>query len=263
MEGVAFFAHEVLGWRKTSTRERIAQVCKDRSPAEQTWIRRESVRNLARNITELMRPDRHKLKDHSDYNTTFDAFHQARKRGKGILLVIAHTGNWDLGGFLTAEAGFPMCFIARHQKNSHAYQELIRAREAGGGSVVDRDDPKLIRKLLAFLADNGIVAILIDIRSRQPGDCYQFLGENAWVSNGLGLLAAKSGAEVVPVYLGREGRSKHICKPLPSRRLEPEATGKAERNQLLQSCLDDLSAEILQNPQSYFWFNKRWVLEPF
>lgn len=129
--------------------------------------------------------------------------------------------------------------------------------------MVERDDPKLIRKLLAFLADNGIVAILIDIRARQAGDSFRFLGEKAWVANGLGLLAAKSGAEVVPVYLGREGRKEQIWKPLPARRLEPGATGKTERNQLLQSCLDDLGAEILQNPQSYFWFNKRWVLEPF
>lgn len=263
LEGVALFAHEVCGWRKASTRERIAQVCKDRSPAEQSWIRRESVRNLARNITELMRPDGHKLKEYTDYEQTFAAFHQARNRGKGVLLVIAHTGNWDLGGFLTSEAGFPVCFIARQQKNSLAYQELIRAREAGGGTVVERDDPKLIRKLLAFLADNGIVAILIDIRARQAGDSFRFLGEKAWVANGLGLLAAKSGAEVVPVYLGREGRKKQIWKPLPARRLDPEASGKIERNQLLQSCLDDLGAEILQNPQSYFWFNKRWVLEPF
>lgn len=263
LEGVALFAHEVCGWRKTSARKRIAQVCKDRSPAEQTRIRRESVRNLARNITELMYPDGTAFKKYVDCEGTFAAFREARGRGKGVLLVIAHSGNWDLGAFLTAKAGFPVCFIARQQKNSLAYRELIQAREAGGGTVIERDDPRLIRKLLAFLADNGIVAIFIDIRARQAGDSYRFLGENAWVANGLGLLAAKSGAEVVPVYLGREGRKTQVWKPMAPRRLDPEDTGKEERKRLLQSCLDDLGEEILQNPQSYFWFNKRWVLEPF
>jgi lauroyl/myristoyl acyltransferase len=31
---------------------------------------------------------------------------------------------------------------------------------------------------------------------------------------------------------------------------------------LLQGCLDDLGSEVLRRPESYFWFNKRWVLQP-
>jgi lauroyl/myristoyl acyltransferase len=157
-----------------------------------------------------------------------------------------------------------MCFIARQQKNKALYQELIRSREEGGGTVVDRDDPRLMRKLLSYLKEeNGVVAILVDIRSRTPGETYRYLNHDAPLANGLGLLAAKSGAAVVPLYMGRNGRSTHIWKTFPSRTISPEASkNKAIRAELLQYCLDTLTAEILQNPESYFWFNKRWVLEP-
>ena len=260
METMAVTAHEVFGWRKSSTRQRLAQVFPDRPERERGRIRREAVRNLARNLVDLIRGPERVEAEFPGREEAFEAFRRARGKGRGMLLVIVHSGNWDLVGVQTARAGFPMCFIARKQKNDLTYQELIRVREAGGGEVVDRDDPGLIRKLLAFLAGNGVVAILVDIRARTPGRAWEFLGQPAWVANGLGLLAAKSGAEVVPMYLGREGRSRLIWKTFPARRLP--GGGREGRDALLQSCLDDLGGEVLRHPESYFWFNKRWVLEP-
>jgi lauroyl/myristoyl acyltransferase len=263
MEKVTLGIHSVFGWRKRSTIERVAKVCSEETPEKQTWIRKEAVRNLARNLTELIRNKKMVDVEIEGMQETFDAFNQALEKERGILLVIVHSGNWDLAGVRTVQEGFPMCFVARQQKNSLTYQMLVDVREQNGGTVVDRDDPKLIRKLLAFLEENGIVVVLIDIRARQAGDCYSYLGEEAWLANGLGLLAAKSHAEVVPVYLGRRGRRTHIWKPLQARRLEVGHSGKEERKVLLQSCLDDLGTEVLKNPESYFWFNKRWVLEKF
>jgi len=263
LEMLALVMQEGFGWRKQGTRERLREVFPERSEEEREGIRREAVRNLARNMVDLIKGPESCGVQVEGADALFKALERAREREKGVLLVIAHSGNWDHAGIVTARGGFPMCFIARHQKNSRMYRELIRAREEGGGTVVDRDDPRLIRKLLAFLAENGVVAILVDIRARKAGDTYRFLGRTAWLGNGLGLLAAKSGAEVLPVYLGRDGRRLHFWKPLSPRRLKSGAVGKPERRALLQSCLDDLSAEILLRPEAYFWFNKRWVLEPF
>lgn len=263
MERSALGIHQKFGWRKNSTIDRIASVFPEKDPETREWIRKESVRNLGRNLTEIIRTGKEHEVEFKGSKETFEAFDQARKKGKGILLVIVHSGNWDLAGVRTVQEGFPMCFIARQQKNSLTYDLLVKAREQNGGTVVDRDDPKLIRTLLGYLGDNGIVAVLIDIRARQAGESFHYLGQDAFLANGLGLLAAKSQAEVVPVYLGRAGRNTHIWKPFPARRLEAGKTSKPERKALLQSCLDDVGAEVKQNPESYFWFNKRWVLEPF
>lgn len=259
-EALALAAQDLGGWRKRETRDRIAQVFPDLPRAERERIRREAVRNLARNLVEVVKGPDSERGTNPGLEETLEAFRTARKTGRGILLVIAHCGNWEQGGVRIAREGFPMCYIARRQKNDLTYDALVQTREQSGGKVVDRDDPKLIRQLLAFLADNGMVAILVDIRARTPSRAWEFLGRTAWLSNGLGLLAAKSGAEVVTVYLGREGRHRHPWKVFPARRLEPGASREA-RDALLQGCLDDLGAEILRHPESYFWFNKRWVLQ--
>jgi KDO2-lipid IV(A) lauroyltransferase len=256
--GLLWLAQEGFGWRKAETHRRIAQIFPQKNDADLRQIRRLALRNLASNVMELLRPERVSLLP--CMAETLAAVQEARKAGRGVLLVIAHSGNWDLAGIVAARQHIPICFIARQQKNQRMYRELLRTREAGGGTVVDRDDPGLLRKLLGFLADNGVVAILIDIRSRQAGDIYRFLGHPAPLANGLGLLAAKSGAEVLPIFLGRDRQGQHEWKPFPARRLRPDDP-KTARRDLLQSCLDDLSPEILRNPESYFWFNKRWVLE--
>jgi len=260
MERLVWFVHQTCGWRREETAARIQQVFPGKGPDEVHGLRKEAVFNLGRTFTELLRMPPDFGERIYGKEETFAAFRTAREQGRGVLLVIAHSGNWDLAGVATAEEGFPMCFIARKQKNNRIYEDLVQAREKGGGTVIDRDDPRLIRKVLGLLAENYIVAILVDIRARKPGEPWSFLGQEAWVSNGLGLLAAKSGAAVVPVYLGRAGRYRHLWKPFASVRLE-SGSSREERDHLLQRCLTDLGGEILLNPESYFWFNKRWVLE--
>ncbi|WFB36500.1 lysophospholipid acyltransferase family protein [Kiritimatiellota bacterium B12222] len=263
LETLTWWIHQGLGWRNKETQTRMADIFSEKSTEELFALRKEALHNFGRNLCELIRMGKDSEVEIEGKEETFEAFRKAREKKKGILLVIAHSGNWDLAGVQTVKEGFPMCFIARQQKNTLTYDLLLKVREEGGGTVIDRDDPQLIKKLLTFLADNGIVAILVDIRARQAGDQYAFLGKEGWIANGLGLLAAKSEAEVVPVFLGRKGRSTHIWKPKAARRLAPGSKSKQDRKHLLQSCLDDLSSEILQNPESYFWYNKRWVLEQF
>lgn len=263
-EQVTLFAHRVCGWRKQPTRERIREVFPDLEARERDRIRLEAVRNLARNATEIIRGPG-VLPAHMDgVEEVLDRIFRAREKGRGVIVVVAHTGNWDLAGAVVTRPGYPVSFIARQQKNSTLYKQLIAAREMGGGLVVDRDDPRLLRKLLRFLTQtNGVVTIPIDIRSRTPAEPVRFLGHPASIANGLGLLAANSGATVIPVYVGREGRYTHYWKGFPDRSLPAGCREKDKRQELLQSCLNDLSAEIMKHPQSYFWFNKRWVLEPF
>ncbi len=263
MKGLLRLAQNGFGWRKDETQRRLAQVFPEKSEPEREQIREEALGNLAWNVTELLRGDEQNpdwVEHQIDGDAAFASLEEARQAGKGVLLVIAHAGNWDQAGILCARRGIPMCFIARQQKNPLTYGELVRTREQSGGQVLDRDDPKLLRKLLAFLKENGVVAILIDIRARQAATPTHFLGHPAHIANGLGLLAAKSGAEVLPVFLGRKADGKQFWIAEPAQRLSA-TDPKEARAQLLQDMLDALSPHILKHPGCYFWYNKRWVLD--
>jgi len=261
-ETAALLAQEVFGWRKTTSTARMMQVFPRMGPREITRLRHESARNLGRNLVEILRSDL--LDDrwadaHIEMNNALDALQQART-GKGVLLVIAHFGNWDLAGTIACRRGIPMCFIARKQKNTLTYEALVQAREHSGGIVIDRDDPKLLRKVLQQLQSNAVVVILIDIRARTGGESFLFMGQKANIANGLSMLAAKSGAPVLPIVLRREGRNRQIWQAFPAQRLDAKLS-KDDKREVLQICLDQLSSEILKHPASYFWVNKKWVLD--
>jgi KDO2-lipid IV(A) lauroyltransferase len=263
MERLAWWFHDRRGWRREETRERMLQVFPERSLEERETMRKEAVLNLGRMFTELLRMPADFEDRCQGTEETLERFAKARERGKGVILVLTHSGNWEQAGVVCGRHGIPMCYIARTQQNSRIYQDLVTTREDVGATVFDRDDPRLIRKVLGHLKErNGVLALLVDIRDRTPGDTFRYLGQEAWLSNGLGFFATMSGAEVIPVFLGRDGRKQHVWKIFPSRHLDRKAS-KEERDQLLQDCLDLHTAEILKNPGSYFWFNKRWVLEPF
>lgn len=262
---LALHLQETFGWRKTTTTRRIADVLPRHPPAEHDRIRKQAARNLGLNLCEILNADRLNdtwIRSNIDMDRALEAIEQARKPGKGVLLVITHFGNWDLAGTVACRRGIPMCFIARTQKNPLTYQALQQARQHSGGLVLDRDDPKLIRKLLPFLADNGVVAILIDIRARNAGEPHTFLNHPCRLANGLGLLAAKSDAAILPVALYRTPGGHHIWEPTPILSLPDLPDKKSAKALLLQQCLDALTPFILQHPHSYFWYNKRWVLEP-
>lgn len=262
---LALHLQESFGWRKTAVTQRLEEVFPSLPAERRKHIRKQSARNLGLNLCEILRAEKFDdawASEHLDGEAALKALDTARSDGKGVLLVIAHLGNWDLAGTLACRRGVPMCFIARAQKNPLTYQALVAAREQSGGLVLDRDDPKLIRKLLPFLAANGVVAILIDIRARGAGETRTFLNRPCRLANGLGLLAAKSGARVLPMALYRcTDTQKHIWQPFPIRTLNPDLPPKQAKSELLQGCLDDLSSAILSHPESYFWYNKRWVLE--
>lgn len=262
MERLAWFVHQRMGWRREETQLRMRQLFPDRSSEELFVLRKEAVANLGRMFTELLRMPADFEYRCEGKEKVLARFAKARERGKGLILVLTHCGNWEQAGVIAGRNGFPMGYIARTQQNNQIYQDLIATRENVGATVFDRDDPQLIRKALRFLKEkNGILALLVDIRDRTPDQAWSFLGQEAFLSNGLGFFAAMSGAEIIPLFLGRHGRSRHVWKIFPSRYLDRKASNQ-ERDQLLQDCLDLLTAEILNHPESYFWFNKRWVLEP-
>lgn len=254
---------EGFGWRKAETTRRMQQVFPQKTLPELVALRRKSIRNLGHSLVELLRLESLDLKwaeRFVELEPALTELKAAREPGKGVLLVIAHCGNWDLAGTLACAAGIPMCFIARKQKNPLTYGALVRARESQGGTVLDRDDPRLLQKVLKHLENNEVVAILVDIRARGEAGTFTFLGQPARIANGLGLLAAKSGAAVLTAALLRDGR-RHHWHAFPVRQLTPATRSREHRDALLQACLDDLSRELLTHPEAYFWYNKKWVLD--
>ncbi len=182
---------------------------------------------------------------------------ELHKKKRGALLLVSHFGNWELMGLMSKVIGNPIMVIAKPMKNRYVDQFITRIRQAAGLEVIPPE--KASRKVLQALAENRAVGILIDQRAkRSEGVSVDFFGKKAPTTPGLALLALKTGAPVLPVFMVRNGFQKH--RLLIKEPLELIHTGSVKKDveantQLINHTLESM---IRQYPDQWFWVHRRW-----
>jgi KDO2-lipid IV(A) lauroyltransferase len=180
------------------------------------------------------------------------------EKKKGVLLLLGHFGNWELMGLMSKVIGNPIMVIAKPmKKNRWVDQFITKVRSAGGLEVIS--NIKAGRKVIQALSQNRVVGILIDQRAkRSEGIWADFFGRKAPTTPSLAVLAMKTGAPVLPVFMIRNGFQKHrliIKEPLDLIRTGDIKKDVESNTQLFN---DTLESMIRQHPDQWFWVHQRW-----
>jgi KDO2-lipid IV(A) lauroyltransferase len=180
------------------------------------------------------------------------------EKKKGVLLLIGHFGNWELMGIMSKVIGNPIMVIAKPmKKNKWVDQFITKIRNAGGLEVIS--NIKAGRKVIQALSQNRIVGILIDQRAkRSEGVWVDFFRRKAPTTPALAVLAMKTGAPVLPVFMIRNGFQKHrliIKSPLELIRTGDIQKDVEANTQLFNETLESM---IRQYPDQWFWIHRRW-----
>jgi len=179
------------------------------------------------------------------------------------VLAIPHTGNWDLAGVGIAAFGFPIFFITGRQHNPLTDGYLNRMRGATGVETISRGDPTLLRQVLRNLKHGKILGIMPDLRSKRQGITVRFLGGEANVFGGMAAFAHQARVPVFPAVATRIGWARHRWRLLEAVVPDPAADRDAELLRLTQCVLEQHERAVREEPEQYFWYNKRWILDPF
>ena len=96
----------------------------------------------------------------------------------------------------------------------------------------------------------------------EPDVEVDFLGGKANVSRGGAMFAVKCGSPIVVAVMRREN-GKHVFDHLGTLRPDPDAEDKkAEAARLTKEAMALIDEKIRLHPEHWFWYNKRWILEP-
>jgi lauroyl/myristoyl acyltransferase len=82
------------------------------------------------------------------------------------------------------------------------------------------------------------------------------------IANGVGRMAWLSGAVVLAYSVIRKGCIHHEVRVLDEILVDRQADKQAEIERITRQALSVLSDAVMEWPEQYFWYNKRWVLEP-
>ncbi len=144
----------------------------------------------------------------------WDRLEAARARGRGVVLVVPHTGNFEVAGVAAARAGFPIHAVAGIQLNERWTPELRRRQKAAGLPILPWSFATW-RRLPELLAANEVVALLADGDRFAGGLPVDAFGAVARFPLGPAKLCARTGAALLPAYAVRRPDGTHVARFLP------------------------------------------------
>ena len=262
--GFGWAAFNVFGFKRRRTLERICGVFPEKTMREAKAVAVRSLQNILQTAVEMMRAprldrkwmDRH-VKDGQLYKDKLQALVD---EGKGVVIMVPHSGNWYMAAWSMAKYGLPLFAIAARQRNPKLNAWM--SRQYGDIEVLDRDCRDTLTKIREKLAAGRAFAILPDLRVRKKDVSADFFGGKANVSRAGAAFAVRAGSPIVVATMRRE-KGRHVFEHLATLRPDPNAADrKAEAVRLTQEALALLDGAIRRRPGEWYWFNKRWILEP-
>jgi KDO2-lipid IV(A) lauroyltransferase len=187
----------------------------------------------------------------------------AHARGKGLLVLTGHFGNWEVAT-VAGLARLPQYrglfhFVRRPLKPSWLNEFVTRRfRRFGFGTLAKRGS---LETILELLAKGGILVYVMDQHADgKDGVAVEFFGHPAGTFKSLAILAMNTGAPVVPAFCWREANGSHVLRfeePLPL--IEHEDVSEAIR-QNTRAYNAALERMLLRHPEQWIWMHRRWKL---
>lgn len=201
------------------------------------------------------------VRDHVDF-VGLEHFREGEAKGRGVLLLTGHLGNWELGALAHGAVIGPMRVMVRPIENPLVDRLVARRREAHGNRVIRKRNAA--REVLAALQRNGTVGILAD-QNTLPGEAVfvNFFGMAASANRGFARLALHSDAAVIPAFAWWDYETRrHIVEYGPAIDLIRTGDIDADVAANTQRFQDALEERIRRHPDQWLWIHRRWKTQP-
>ncbi len=183
-----------------------------------------------------------------------ELFEAAHRRGRGIVVVSAHIGSWEVGGAYLASLGVPVHVVARPHALPSVERFFVTRRAQTGAHVVPLDAP--VSSLVAPLRRGECVAVLADRPVDGGADSVLFCGRPARLPRGPLALALRTGACVLAAAALRDGDGYRIeWRAVRTDDLPCTAAGIREGTQRVARVLE---AWVREHPAQWHAFAPVW-----
>lgn len=236
-----------------------------KSEAEIRKIGREVFENLAMTGVEVLQFTKltpAKIAEIVDFGNSRALYDDILKRGKGLISVTAHIGNWELLAGSFGMMGYKGGVLARRIYYEPYNQWIVGLRAALKVPTIYRDDAS--REILKTLMRNEIIGLLPDqdIDSLK-GVFVPFFGRPAYTPVAPARLSMGSGAPIVPNFLIRVPGGKYkvitgtVIDPASYTEARDEAAAK-----MTQEWMNQFEKVIREYPGQWAWMHPRWKTTP-
>ena len=269
-EPLALFLGRLLGYfwyyfvpiRRAVVQEQLRLALgTERTPDELQHIARGVFVNLTMNLVEFLRlnPEQPECILQKVSRQGMARFETAAAKGRGVLVLTAHFGNWDLLCCSQSLAGHPITILSKQIKPGWLNEYWMSTRSRCGVRILPTHHVRA--ELLKRLAAGQVIGFVIDQHMpEQRGIASEFFGRPASTTPGLAELSLDSGAPVVPIFIERLKNGCH--RMWVEDAIEPFRDG--ERSECVQRLTDRynqvLEEAVRHRPDHWLWLHRRWKI---
>jgi len=207
---------------------------------------------------------------------TFDCVGEYRlQRGlaenKGVIVALAHMGNWDHAGAWATLTQAPLTAVAEKLEPERLFERFVEYRESLGMQIYPLGQKNVIDTLADELRnDKRIVALVSDRDLTSRGIEVDFFGEKTRMPAGAANLALRTGAPLFPATLWYEGPLAYahihpqVVAPLdaPTGDDASKQPGYAAAVSLMtQQIADAFAGGIADRPTDWHMMQKLWLAD--
>jgi lauroyl/myristoyl acyltransferase len=189
-----------------------------------------------------------------------ERFNAVLERGRGAILVTGHHGNWEIGSVLMRRVlHLPFAIVAMAEASAEVNRIRRDMRDTLGVDTIEvRQSLDTALQIRRRLAENQIVAILMDRHLGRDRVEVTLLGRPAWFLRTPAVMGYLTGAPLMPCFVERsEGRPFDVFVGEPivvSTTVPREDAIRAAAQQVA----DQLGARVRQHPEYWYHFYRYW-----
>ncbi|MBL7130080.1 MAG: lysophospholipid acyltransferase family protein [Candidatus Omnitrophica bacterium] len=237
---------------------------KEKSRDEIKRIAKECFNSLAKSVVELLyfydKPHLVKKRVILEERAVLDL---ALSKGKGVILVSGHFGNFPLLMLRLKIEGYAIGGIMRPMRDKRVERIFEKRRRISGIKTIGAYPREVcIKETLQALRNNEIIFIPIDQNFGKGGVFVDFFNRQAATATGPIIFALRTGAAVIPCFIIRENHNMQRVVFEQEFGIQKEKVFSQTLQRNIQGLTNIIEFYIRRYPSQWGWMHKRWKSQP-
>ncbi|MEO0010574.1 MAG: hypothetical protein RIQ39_163 [Actinomycetota bacterium] len=178
--------------------------------------------------------------------------------GRGVVIALPHSGNWDHAGAYFCNEGFPLVTVAEVLKPEKLFKKFLTYREAMGFEVLGLDSRAFLT-LVKRAREKRLIALVSDRDLSASGIEVDFFGYTAKMPAGPAVLAVKEGLPLVAAHVSYTLSGIHI--EFQSIEISSNESESLQIEATVQNLARAFEKGIAERPQDWHMLQRIWINE--
>jgi KDO2-lipid IV(A) lauroyltransferase len=176
--------------------------------------------------------------------------------GRGVVIALPHSGNWDHAGAYFCQQGIPLVTVAEILKPEKLFKKFLAHRERMGFEVLGLDSRAFVT-LIRRAREKRLIALVADRDLSDSGIPVNFFGHTAKMPAGPAVLAIKEGLPLVAAHVSYTESGIHI--DFTEIEVASAETEEQAISLTVQRIADAFAIGISKAPEDWHMLQRIWI----